>query len=456
MVHKKYTYKDGKKFGPYYYETKRVDGKIITTYLGTENPHINSSPTKIYRVLISAFSIILILLTLYLFTSYNSTGHASLDIKTEYLFGEPIQGEFSLNLRKGEFIPADSEVIVTYYNQSEKFVLSSITSLEQKVGDFYAENSSIYGNGLGYGSIGLFRENPELNFKLKIIRDIEDSDTDVSLDTSTFENETNSSIILNESNQTIGENSSNSSVVSTESSSVSEMPSESVEEVTDSEFPNNLEEPEILEQPQISQESGESVDEDSQENSVITGAVVQEDFEIAGTVSKDKEYTYEIKDGDKVEIVSSSVNHDGEILADSTVSLRFENGVAIVSTEYYIETEGYGEEFLGDYAESIDIDFSQFGFLANVDAPIYVELVYNNEPIVLAYEDITVSEKTVENVSIVQESVLEIQEDQVNVNLTQFNAVVGQPVKWVKTVSVDVANPKELFIQIPESARHCN
>jgi len=38
MVHKKYTYKDGKKFGPYYYETKRVDGKIITTYLGNAVP----------------------------------------------------------------------------------------------------------------------------------------------------------------------------------------------------------------------------------------------------------------------------------------------------------------------------------------------------------------------------------------------------------------------------------
>ncbi|GEM_PF-3695871 len=36
MVHKKYTYKDGKKYGPYYYETKRIDGKIVTKYLGTD------------------------------------------------------------------------------------------------------------------------------------------------------------------------------------------------------------------------------------------------------------------------------------------------------------------------------------------------------------------------------------------------------------------------------------
>ena len=34
VVHKKYTYKDGKRYGPYLYENKRVDGKVVTTYLG--------------------------------------------------------------------------------------------------------------------------------------------------------------------------------------------------------------------------------------------------------------------------------------------------------------------------------------------------------------------------------------------------------------------------------------
>ena len=35
VVHKKYTYKDGKRYGPYYYKTERVNGEIITTYLGS-------------------------------------------------------------------------------------------------------------------------------------------------------------------------------------------------------------------------------------------------------------------------------------------------------------------------------------------------------------------------------------------------------------------------------------
>ena len=43
MVYKRYIYKNGKKIGPYYYESKKVDGKVISTYLGT------SPPKKIFR-----------------------------------------------------------------------------------------------------------------------------------------------------------------------------------------------------------------------------------------------------------------------------------------------------------------------------------------------------------------------------------------------------------------------
>ncbi len=35
MVHKKYIKRNGKKFGPYYYENYRENGKIKTRYIGT-------------------------------------------------------------------------------------------------------------------------------------------------------------------------------------------------------------------------------------------------------------------------------------------------------------------------------------------------------------------------------------------------------------------------------------
>ena len=34
MVYKKYTFKHGRKYGPYLYENKRVGEKVVTNYLG--------------------------------------------------------------------------------------------------------------------------------------------------------------------------------------------------------------------------------------------------------------------------------------------------------------------------------------------------------------------------------------------------------------------------------------
>jgi len=43
MTYKRYFYRKGKKFGPYYYESYRdIDGKIKNRYFGTTDPDIKS------------------------------------------------------------------------------------------------------------------------------------------------------------------------------------------------------------------------------------------------------------------------------------------------------------------------------------------------------------------------------------------------------------------------------
>ena len=37
MVYKKYIKKDGKLYGPYIYESKRIDGKVVSQYHGSNN-----------------------------------------------------------------------------------------------------------------------------------------------------------------------------------------------------------------------------------------------------------------------------------------------------------------------------------------------------------------------------------------------------------------------------------
>ena len=38
MVYKKYIKRNGKLYGPYIYESKRVNGKVISEYHGSEEP----------------------------------------------------------------------------------------------------------------------------------------------------------------------------------------------------------------------------------------------------------------------------------------------------------------------------------------------------------------------------------------------------------------------------------
>src|SRR3989344_4006937 len=178
MVHKKYTYKDGKRFGPYYYETKRVDGKVVTTYLGIELPKINnknSSPTNVnWKLLLPLIVIAAILLLLFLPIDF--TGKATLDIKTNYRMGEQIDGALTFNLKEGELVPSNSKVLINYGNYSKEFLLSSLVSDGLVSGDFYAEGVSLSGSGEGYGLIGSKTIYPEISFSLKLSMDTSSSE----------------------------------------------------------------------------------------------------------------------------------------------------------------------------------------------------------------------------------------------------------------------------------------
>lgn len=55
MVHKKYTIKNGKAYGPYLYENKRVNGKVVTRYLGkAEDKKVRRKKT-LYGFLLLSF-----------------------------------------------------------------------------------------------------------------------------------------------------------------------------------------------------------------------------------------------------------------------------------------------------------------------------------------------------------------------------------------------------------------
>ena len=127
MVYKKYTYKKGKRYGPYLYETKRVNGKIVTTYLGPAKKFDKSK-------LILPFVFVGVLLVLFFIFSGGLTGKVVLDIKDNYDPGDSIVGNFSFILGEEEFIPADSRVILSLVNVSNEMFLYDLVYLTSTTG----------------------------------------------------------------------------------------------------------------------------------------------------------------------------------------------------------------------------------------------------------------------------------------------------------------------------------
>ena len=161
MVHNKYTNKNGKLYGPYLYENKRVGDKVVTSYIGK-----NKNKNVFSYILIA---IILLVLSYFLFSNFkNPVGKASLELDLVYDVGEPILGEMKFNLKEGEFVPRDSEVVIDYGNQSKTYKLYDLVVDTPTNGNFFAENTKISGDGEGFGVLGNKIIYPEISFDLLV------------------------------------------------------------------------------------------------------------------------------------------------------------------------------------------------------------------------------------------------------------------------------------------------
>ncbi|MEM4230519.1 MAG: hypothetical protein QXF25_01450, partial [Candidatus Pacearchaeota archaeon] len=168
MVHIKYTYKNGKRFGPYFYENKRVNGKVITTYLGKKNV---GEPKK---NLILIFSILFLLFSIsfFVYEKIFFTGKAVLDLTNIKSSEEKIVGEAKIILKQGELMPVNSIVKVRLNKQEQEKILSSLISQSIESGEFFIKNTDLTGSGEGYGIKGVKRVYPKVYFRLKIEREV--------------------------------------------------------------------------------------------------------------------------------------------------------------------------------------------------------------------------------------------------------------------------------------------
>ncbi len=341
-------------------------------------------------------------------------GKVSLDLGTSILSGNLI-----IKMKTGEFLPYGTQIIVSQNGKEQSFYIGDFIENSSE-GSYYVENANLQGNGMGFGFAGGKKIYPQINFVFKLV---DEGESDESGEEFSGEVEAIEEGGVSEENL---------------SESVEET-AEAGEELSDGETEALAEvEPDALAEEEAQTNPGD-----------LTGNAVIEE-EVSGIVSKDSRFTYNVEDK-QIGIISVD---RGSI---SDLNIAVENGVAIISTEYYEIETGYGEEFLSGEVNDLEIELGKLNVEAT-EGILIVKLVYNE--IVLAEISKKVSS---ENLSEVVKPLLsplneswqsEIQED---VSTKQHRAVIGRQVKWVKKVSVSkqdqgFANP--ISIEIPKSAEN--
>lgn len=387
MVYKKYIKRGGKIYGPYVYHSRRVDGKVVSEYHGPKK----QIERKNYLWIFLGIGFLMAVL-FFAFSDKSISGNAVLGFESNSISGEVVDGILTLSLREGELLPSDSKLIFEDSNRSYEYNLSDLISDDSVEGDFYLEGKNIGGYGLGYGRSGLIN-NPEISFILDVsyVEPNENSDSgnsgesDISknetFEDSNFSNEENvSQEILNETIEFEDENSSSEEILNN-----------SEEKAIEEEILNDSEESNV--EVILDEENEEEFQEDSSA-SPITGAAVSSFFkwrgtgnvvleskeEIYGEVSKDKDFIYEILEGQTVEIRKGSVEVNGEILSEDILEVKIEENNFVVSTNYSKGDLGFGKDYLGEEFDFLTLNLSDLNhnFLGNLK----ISLVYENESLV--------------------------------------------------------------------------
>ena len=469
MVYQRYIVRGGKRYGPYTYSSKRVNGKVVSSFVSAPKAESNKSISS--YVLFVALGVLAVTLLLFTFGNLELTGNVALELDDNYLLGEQITGTLRLGLQEGELIPSETRVLVSLDSEEKEFLLSDLLVEESVIsGDYYVSNVDLSGSGSGdgYGLLGSRVIYPEVSFDLLVSKGLAKG-------------------------KDAGKSSSGGSGGSSEEKSVDEEVEEIVEEEIveeevldeESEVDEEVKEEEVIEEAEVVEEIleekivEESIVEES-EGSIITGAVVSSNEEtISGKASKDNDYSYILDSGEKAELVSGSLESNGIQIGDGEVEIQQDGGEVRVSTEYSVEEEGFGEEFLGKETRDLEIDVSRFGILA-VSGELEIRLVSSDVEIISVSEKIVVEKIEVEE-NVTEDDVEEELEEEIIVNETEINETivvnetivindtlnlganftvettrekirVGRPVKWVKNVSLDKL--ENVTLELPGKAEN--
>jgi hypothetical protein len=333
MVYKKYIKKDGKLYGPYIYQSKRINGKVVSEYLGVDEP---THKKKLIILILMILIISLILILIFNFFDINLfkkpiTGKAILEQNNSNFLENNLQ--MSLSIKEGELIPEDSFLVIKSNNQEKKYPIKDLIkdNLKKINGEFYLENYEISGNGEGFGISGKKIIHPEIDFKF-IIKKSENF----------LENSSSGLVESNTSSQSVQEPNLNLG---------------SLSESTQEQQPLNQEQTLEKEVSEESEKNSENFISEVINNLFLfltpTGKTIDSNNykEFQGKVSKENPFFYNLNQDETFELIPGSVKYKDSSLKDEVLSIKKEDNKIIINTDYYTEETGFGEEYLGNSHE---------------------------------------------------------------------------------------------------------
>tara|TARA_Y100000310_G_scaffold244335_1_gene249061 strand:+ start:2430 stop:3782 length:1353 start_codon:yes stop_codon:yes gene_type:complete len=332
-------------------------------------------------ILLIVFGVAILIYGLAFFNN-QITGKVSFELESTYEEGQSLDGDLKLSLREGEFIPASSKIVFETSEQIYEYDLNEFISEDPIKGDFYIEGRDISGTGDGYGVEGE-KTSSTVYFTLKL---------------------------LSKSKSSNSSGDGNNSIQSGEEIIVETEEAEEVSE--DIILENETEEAEEVE------ETFETLEEEKEkkEKAPITGNIISSFFsntfnlflkltgqaslelekQVNGEVSIDNEFIYELKKGQKAELLSGSVKTNLKELSNNEVDLNIKGNQVIVTTTYSENEHGFGQNYLGDTAKTIFINLSKLNFVAE-PGDLKISLTYEDEEIVSMTTSSTEGEVTVIN-----------------------------------------------------------
>ena len=474
MVYKKYIKRGNKIYGPYLYHSVKKEGKVTTHYLGKHKSLKEKKKTfgvfdfrrnSIKFFLVAGFlSLLIIALTINLvfLMQLIPTAKVSIDMKDTYVDGDFLTGSFSLILKNGELIPADSQLIINNVGEVSEYPLSDLIDEEGVIeGDFFVENTSVFGFGSGFGVMGEKKVYPTVHVKFRVI----DKETgeivsiiggEESEPVQPLEPEENITVPGNITEQIPEQN-----ITETPEENITEEPEsptqpieeppleepiegeetpkeesskepaleEIVEEPSEEPVEEPFEEP-ALEEPALESEptSEEADSEPSSEESSgagITGGVVLGGI-IEVEVSNDNPFIYEVEEGQTIEIIESS----------QEVAFRQEDNTITITTEYFEIKKGFGQEYLSDKVIYFPISISEL-VLKAYNGEVNFDFVYEEQFIISFALNVSVEQET--NETIINETL--VNETLINVTAQNFsNMTLEEKVHYIferEGISVD-------------------